>query len=126
LTINYFLVIQDEPYANEDGNGEGFESWDNYNPSMLKKQKSKKLSPETRVQSKQTSWSKLADIKIKWTEIEQQQKFEAAKAEHELIMQKLKNDIAASKAEHILRMEQMNEKHELEMEILRSKLQNKD
>ncbi|XP_018790201.1 PREDICTED: uncharacterized protein LOC108969745 [Bactrocera latifrons] len=85
-------------------------NWSTYTPADLKAPKCKKLIiDESQSKEKNTSWSKLAAVKSKWTGEKCRVEIEILKAEHEKRVKMYEQHIKQSEVEHKMRMRIMKE-----------------
>ncbi|XP_049302055.1 myb/SANT-like DNA-binding domain-containing protein 3 [Bactrocera dorsalis] len=85
-------------------------NWSTYTPADLKAPKCKKLIIDgSQSKEKNTSWSKLAAVKSKWTGEKCRVEIEILKAEHEKRVKMYDQHIKQSEVEHKMRMRIMEE-----------------
>ncbi|XP_036329412.1 uncharacterized protein LOC118741521 [Rhagoletis pomonella] len=118
LSTSNNICISTPKYSGTQNDGvieKDFETWEKYTPVQLKTCKNKKLCLDTG-KAKQSSWTKLAELKAKWSESKMKQELEFAKTEHLL-------RVANMKELHELQIKTTSEKHNLEMRVLQESIQ---
>lgn len=98
------------------------EPWNKYDSAMLKRPRNNKLKPNnmgSRKSNASSSWSRLAEVKAKWTE-------EKLKTEISLLKEEHQKKISLMEEKAKLERDLMREKHDLELQILRKKLESMD